>query len=92
MIGPGTAIKLLLSYCCDIRPTPACPCEARAKEMNDRGWMWAWRERRMVMSWVAEEAGRIGHTRATATWLGLLGVLCIERARAVQERGRSEAD
>lgn len=55
--GPGTEIKALLSRV-GITATPTCSCNARAREMDDRGIEWCEAHLDEIVGWLREEAAK----------------------------------
>ena len=53
--GPGAELKSLLSYL-GITATPSCPCNQRAKVMNERGCDWCEENIDTISGWLEEEA------------------------------------
>lgn len=53
--GPGAELKSLLSYI-GITSTPSCPCNQRAKVMNERGCDWCEENIETISGWLEEEA------------------------------------
>lgn len=53
--GVGTELKKLLSFM-NIRATPNCSCNKRAKTMNQNGIEWCKNNRETICSWLEEEA------------------------------------
>lgn len=55
--GVGTELKKLLSWM-NIKPTPNCSCNKRAKIMNDKGVSWCIDNIDTILSWLKEESGK----------------------------------
>ena len=55
--GAGTELKAMLATI-GIQPKLNCKCNARAKEMDDRGLAWCEQHIEMIVDWLAEEAQR----------------------------------
>jgi hypothetical protein len=53
--GPGAELKALLGYV-GITATPSCPCNQRAKVMNERGCDWCEENIDTISGWLEEEA------------------------------------
>jgi len=53
--GPGAELKSLLGYV-GIKATPSCPCNQRAKVMNERGCDWCEENIDTISGWLEEEA------------------------------------
>lgn len=56
--GPGTELKALLKTWFGIQATPNCSCNARAKEMDERGVEWCESPEGMatILGWLREQA------------------------------------
>lgn len=53
--GVGTELKALLSYI-NIKASPNCSCNAKAKTMNKNGIQWCKDNQDTIVSWLEEEA------------------------------------
>lgn len=53
--GVGTELKKLLSWF-NIKATPNCTCNQKAKTMNDNGIEWCKHNKDLIISWLKEEA------------------------------------
>jgi len=51
---PGDLLTWLIHFTLEI--PPCATCQARAEKMNDWGWLGCWRERRAIVSWLAEQS------------------------------------
>jgi hypothetical protein len=80
--GPGTELKKLLrSY--GVRPSAGCKCNARAREMDERGVEWCRQNIATIIGWLKEEAdkgivGRLAWSERRAQWFV---VTAIRRAK-----------
>ena len=55
--GVGTELKKLLSYI-NIKATPNCSCNKRAKYMDSKGIDWCKNNKDLICDWLKEEAGK----------------------------------
>lgn len=55
--GVGTELKKLLSYI-NIKATPNCSCNKRARYMDDKGIEWCKSHKDLICSWLKEEAAK----------------------------------
>lgn len=53
--GPGTELKALLKYI-GITSTPNCSCNARAKQMDEKGADWCEENIDTILEWLKEQA------------------------------------
>lgn len=53
--GVGTELKKILSYI-NIKATPNCSCNKRAKYMNEKGIEWCKTHKDLICDWLKEEA------------------------------------
>jgi hypothetical protein len=75
--GPGTELKRLLAGM-GYETTENCPCNARAREMDENGVQWVKDNRETVIDWLEEQAKERGSwifTRAGAA--ALIEVACL---------------
>jgi len=63
--GPGTELKKLF-VTLGIRPSANCKCNARAREMDQRGCEWCEQNIELIVDWLEEAAKQLGG------WQGIL--------------------
>lgn len=57
------------------------PCAGRVRQMNQWGWMRSWLNRKIILSWLTEEAAKRGHPIDQPSLLELLRVAFKEARR-----------
>ncbi len=55
--GVGTELKKILSYI-NIKATPNCSCNKRARYMNEKGIDWCKTHKDLICDWLKEEASK----------------------------------
>jgi hypothetical protein len=77
--NPGTLLASLIHQLTGKVPSNCVTCSERAKQMNEWGWLGCWRNRDVILCWLAEEAEKLGHKVDGNTVSGLLKAAIKER-------------
>lgn len=79
-LHPGSAFALAIKKITGA--IPCARCNQRIRVMNDWGWFKCWQNRRIIASWLAEEAHRRGHQITSDSAVGLLKAVIREIRRS----------
>lgn len=70
--GAGDVFHYVIRWLTGQDINPTCRCAKHIRRMNEKGWRWCWRNRRLIYSWLTFEANRRGIEVESSTLWGLV--------------------